>query len=166
MLILFILACLANIAFAFGLSPCKPGCEICVAEAVMLSFFVSIVLVLFLAVTSKWVLSKRSGWWGTPNRDYWTSEQNLPESIRRVRFTMYMVGATVMLCILFNQWDTFRMSRVFAPEVVLCPRFFLSPYRYFAFGILTIVFVGGAIHLHLSFFRIPKDSSEAEPPTH
>jgi hypothetical protein len=140
----FIIACLANIAFAFGSVPWMPDSF---DVAVFIGIAVCIVMITLLAVSSKPFLSMPMTWWGTPNRNYWMSEENFSKAIQKSRFYIATIGI---------------VGTLFIPLVQLAHFFQLDipPHRHFIFSIFIAIITFILIRCYLSFYRLPKEQEK------
>ena len=162
MRILFIITCLANIAFALGSLPWMPspmaihfgldgtpnGFAHPITYAMSMSIFVGIVAVLFPSIS---LVTARtpSSWINIPNRNYWLNEENRPKTLRRLCSSIELCGIAMMLVLLFMQWEFLRASQKVPPKL---------NNGFFWFGIcLLLVFITiEHVRLYLSF-RLPTD---------
>ena len=159
MRILFILTCLANIAFAFAMVPYKAGCGemCCIANvfskpATICAIVVFIAMVIFIC-TSNWYLSKRVNWWGIPNRDYWLKEENRQDAFEHARFSAAIVGIITMLVVLLGQW------------IIRQNNFLLEVVGIVACCSLLFALVFESVRSYCWYSHAPGDVPEVEPPT-
>ena len=127
---LFIITCLANIAFAFGSLPWMPekvatsmpcprdqnGFASPIALSCAMSGAVVFMGLALIGMTYRSVPNTLSKYPHFPNSDYWLNEENRPKTIRRLRSCYYLIGIWVMLCLLSSQWDEFRANQMVSPE--------------------------------------------------
>ena len=92
-----------------------------------------------------------------PNRDYWLNDDKRPKTIRLMCSVIEIIGIATMLLILLLQWELFRVNRTVPPEG-------LHAYLYYAIGIYLAVVLFACVR-PLWLFRLPKETSETEPPT-
>ena len=167
MRILFIITCLANIAFAFGTLPWMPekvaihfdangmpnGWASPIANAILMSLITVIVgaTVLGCSFLTAFCAEHMPEHFNIPNRDYWLNEENRPQTIRRVCSYTELVGIGSMFFMLFIQWDIFRANQV---DPVI-----LSDNVWIACGVLFILLTIETVRLYLAF-RLQKGNEE------
>ncbi len=167
--LLFIITCMANIAFAFGSLPWVPNPMtvqyssdgIPAMPPFVLAGFMGVVTIMVAVITLgfSWLMTQDfpTESFCIPNRDYWTSEENRPETVRRLRALIEFLGTIAMLFALFIQWETFRV------EAAIPPGGDLSMGCCCALAVLIILTIGSFVHL-LWIFRLPKsEKSERFP---
>ena len=161
MRILLIIACLANVAFAFGSLPWLPNPMAnhfslngtpnrfepplinAVAMCVITGFIVFMVRCFSKLSTSIYSI---------PNRDYWLSEYNRPKMIRRLRSFWDSLGFGANLLLLFFQWEMLQANQTIPPHA--------TPFALvYACTALFVFIVVEIIRLYLSF-RLPKTETQ------
>ena len=165
---LFITLCLANIAFLFGTLPWWPKegtsneLAIHLTIAVLICFGFGFMAAIFLG--GSWLMTIASPTdFCVPNREYWTNKENLPQTIRRIRFSFELMGVLLLFFVLILQWELFQFLRAASPDrnpVVL----------WFADGILVAWFTGGILVAAVIFenlrliwsFRLPKEKRQLD----
>ena len=156
---LFITLCLANIAFLFGTLPWWPKegasneLAIHLTIAVLICFGFGFVAALFLG--GSWLMTIVSPTdFRIPNREYWTNKENFPQTIRRIRFSIELMGIGILLFVLFLQWEHFQFLKTVSPEhnpVVL----------WFVGSILVAAVIFENLRLLWSF-RLPKEKRQLD----
>ena len=167
MRILFIITCLANIAFAFGSLPWMPNPDINhkgiptrstgfehIVGAVLMSGIVGIVFAFMGGYVRENIvkMSNSSEPFRIPNSDYWLNEENRPKTIRRFRSFIESIGVGIMLLILLVQWTNFALAHGVWLKVDSVGMWLAEIVFYFFVAFCIIRFV----HFRLSF-RLPKE---------
>ena len=158
---LFIIACLANIAFAFGTLPWMPekvavhfgihgtpnGWDSPISNAIMMSIVIGLLAVIFLCMSLSMSIFP-SFCYSVPNRNYWLNEENRSQTIRRLRSFIKLSGIVVFLFFLFIQWEIFQANQR-VPMTLNMIEIWIG------MGIFIVFVLVESIRLHLSF-RLPK----------
>jgi len=165
MRILFIIICLANIAFAFGSLPWMPnsmavhfaadgvpdGWGLPLVNALLMSLVVGIMAVSILGTS--WLITIAPSYsFNMPNRDYWMSEERRPETIRRIRSFCEWLGVWTMLFFLLIQWQIFQANQTVPPKPISIGLYV---------GILLFVIIFETVRSFLSF-RLPKEKRQLD----
>ena len=139
---LFIITCIANIAFAFGTLPWMP-------DAMLISIIAAHlgagVLIGSMLTETGLELSYM------PNREYYLNEENRPKTIRLYRSFVESIGVGVMLLFLFIQWVIGQYFQADVPNLVE------TGVRNLMIGFITffVFLIVECVRLHLAF-RLPK----------
>ena len=162
MRILFIITCLANIAFAFGTLPWMPE-KVAIhfglggmadrfvspmGNAIEMSLTIGILAGILFGVSLSMPIMPTSCI-NIPNRNYWLNEENRPQTIRRLRSFLDFVGIGVCLFFLFVQWETFQANQR-APVTLNMIEIWIG------MGVFVVFVLVESIRLHLAF-RLPKE---------
>jgi len=163
MRILFIITCLANIAFVFGMLPWMPErvaihfalngtADRFVApmeNAIEMSFTIGLLAVFLLGISMSMSIMP-AFLFNVPNRNYWLNEENRPQTIRQLRSFLDFVGTGFFLFFLFIQWETFQANQK-VPVALNMTAFCIGT------GIFVVFVLVEIIRFYLSF-RLPKES--------
>ena len=143
---LFIITCLANIAFAFGTLPWMPDAVLISVIAVHLG---TGVLIGSMLTEMGLELSYM------PNREYYLNEENRPKTIRLYRSFVESIGMGTMILLLFIQW---AIGQYFQADV---PNLVELGVRNLMIGICVFCafMIVECMRLYLSF-RLPKGKEE------
>ena len=160
---LFIITCLANIAFAFGTLPWMPEKAAIhfgldgtadrfvtpMESAIEMSLTIGLLVVVLLGIPLSMSMSIMPDFCvNIPNRKYWLNEKNRPQTIRRLRSFLDFVGIGFCLLFLFIQWENFQANQRVPVELNMTTVWIST-------GIFVIFVLVESIRLHL-VFRLPK----------
>ena len=153
---LFIITCLANIAFAFGTLPWMPDRVTYdfvanksvspIIYAVFASTLIGVLGTVFFGLSLIPFTPATS--YGTPNRDYWLKEENRPKANQHTRSYFESGGFGTMLLFLSWQWAIFQANQRVPAEL-----------NKIALGLGAGIFVVFIIVILIRFclaFRLPK----------
>jgi len=162
MRILFIITCLANIAFAFGSLPWMPnpvanhfaadgtpnGFMPPIADAILMSTIVGFIAFVLLGISFLFQLNLPSYCFNMPNRDYWLNEENRPKTMRILSLSIERIGVVTMLWMLYTQWEIFRANQTIPPKLH-------SEALYGSTILFVIIIIFEVVRLFLAF-QMPK----------
>ena len=162
---LFIITCLANIAFAFSTLPWMPekvavhfglngapdGWDSSISNAIAMSTTVGLLAMIFLSISLSMPIMP-TFCFNVPNRHYWLNEKKRPQTIRRLRSFLDVTGVGIFLFFLFVQWETFQANQK-VPAALNMIEFWTG------LGIFFLFIIVESIRLHL-VFRLPKEKEE------
>ena len=166
MLILFIITCLVNIAFAFGTLPWMPEqiavhfspdgtvnryespfsfvALACILPCIIASFMLGISFMMSFSVMHM------PEQFNMPNSDYWINEENRPKTAQRIAaFTIDLFGIGMMLLFLFIHGELVRVNLTVPPGQPNVEMLCYAPI------VLLAVWAFGFVYLYLSF-HFPK----------
>ena len=165
---LFIITCLANIVFAFGMLPWMPekvaihfgangmpnGWASPIPNAILLSITTAIMGAGILGCSFLTALCAEHmpEHFNIPNRDYWLNEENRPKTIRRICSFTEFIGIGIMLFFLFVQWEIFWANQK-VPVIVSDNVWVAVVVLFVSLGIETV-------RLFLAF-RLPKEKDKS-----